>query len=347
MSDLVLNFETVLDRLHSSMSCEQQEEGLHPWQVQGTESFKCPLLRMHINPPGVGMNMRSMAPTRRLGRRWRRVGSLYNLATNPELIRDKHLNCPYLSFTCNPANISALGNTFPEMSWTLTVIDPDTRVRNRLPTLHFKTEAEEYCPEVAHTINPDEYLCLWEVTTAEVVGHWDWDILKNDKFWYENTVRPTYWQFLEKASTPAPNVIQPSTTAQSSGNGTISLLESPAGVQGNVHRARLARTVLKILATSEAATASTAQPSKAGPSSTRQPSPFSASSGKRARGATNMYSGASDEEPLLGGPYASTDGAPDGEEVDGFCIVDNHEDHDSEPDGGEWVHEFVGVRSFV
>ncbi|RMY42882.1 hypothetical protein D0865_11653 [Hortaea werneckii] len=34
------------------------------------------------------------------------------------------------------------------------------------------------------------YLCLWEVTPAEVVGIWEWDDLRRSTNWYEDVIMP-------------------------------------------------------------------------------------------------------------------------------------------------------------
>ncbi|CAG8428025.1 unnamed protein product [Penicillium salamii] len=36
----------------------------------------------------------------------------------------------------------------------------------------------------------DQYLCLWEVTPDEVVGHWDWDDLIENVGWYDDEIVP-------------------------------------------------------------------------------------------------------------------------------------------------------------
>ncbi|EGE83154.2 hypothetical protein BDDG_06098 [Blastomyces dermatitidis ATCC 18188] len=38
----------------------------------------------------------------------------------------------------------------------------------------------------------DEYLCLWEVTVHEIVGHWQWDELDETSSWYEKIILPAF-----------------------------------------------------------------------------------------------------------------------------------------------------------
>lgn len=44
----------------------------------------------------------------------------------------------------------------------------------------------------------DEYLCLWEVTPEEIVGHWDWMTIATNPRWYEEEILPAF----EKHNTP-------------------------------------------------------------------------------------------------------------------------------------------------
>ena len=58
---------------------------------------------------------------------------------------------------------------------TLTVIDPDTRVRNGLPILDLADEMDHYnIPDPYGKSNEyykGHYVCLWQVTEREIIGH--------------------------------------------------------------------------------------------------------------------------------------------------------------------------------
>lgn len=38
----------------------------------------------------------------------------------------------------------------------------------------------------------DHYICLWEVTDKEIVGHWQWEDLVENENWYEEIVIPAF-----------------------------------------------------------------------------------------------------------------------------------------------------------
>lgn len=38
----------------------------------------------------------------------------------------------------------------------------------------------------------DEFLCLWVVGEEEIVGHWKWDKLVEEKGWYQATILPAF-----------------------------------------------------------------------------------------------------------------------------------------------------------
>jgi hypothetical protein len=79
---------------------------------------------------------------------------------------------------------------------TLTVIDPDIRIRRGLPVLDIAAEMKYYSiPDPYHQgyqYYDNHYICLWEVTPEEVVGHWEWDELVDIDDWYEEVVMPAF-----------------------------------------------------------------------------------------------------------------------------------------------------------
>jgi hypothetical protein len=38
----------------------------------------------------------------------------------------------------------------------------------------------------------DHYLCLWEVTGGEVIGHWEWTDLVANERWYHEIILPAF-----------------------------------------------------------------------------------------------------------------------------------------------------------
>lgn len=82
------------------------------------------------------------------------------------------------------------------MDKTLTVVNPNVRLARGLPVIKMETEMRYYGVEDPYendyTEYKGEYLCLWEVTPDEVVGHWDWEDLVDDPDWFGNVVMPAF-----------------------------------------------------------------------------------------------------------------------------------------------------------
>lgn len=103
---------------------------------------------------------------------------------------------PYISFSNCPQTIEELAN------WRSTrrgrgpqrivVIDPRTRIELGLPVLHCGAEMDHYQVKAPYGRDywQNHYLCLWEVTPAEVVGIWEWDDLQRSTNWYDNVIMP-------------------------------------------------------------------------------------------------------------------------------------------------------------
>lgn len=119
-----------------------------------------------------------------------------SLATHAALkVREK---TPYISFTSSPAAAVKLIHDKP--TWrgdqNLVAIDPEYRLQHGLPILDMGKEMEVYGVEDPYPYKEnyfvDHYVCLWEVTPAEVVGTWRWDELRRDNGWYENVIMPAF-----------------------------------------------------------------------------------------------------------------------------------------------------------
>lgn len=75
-----------------------------------------------------------------------------------------------------------------------TVVDPNVRTRNGLAVLHVAAEMDPHdildpCGE-SKAYYADHYVCLWQVTEAELVGRWDWSKLADNKNWCHDMVLP-------------------------------------------------------------------------------------------------------------------------------------------------------------
>jgi hypothetical protein len=180
------------------------EEDCRPWSCKVSKSFDRPLLRIWDycsgSQPGKDRRMISRRPRSPLDTREARVKSL-----TVHLNHKIWIPTPYISFTTSATRLTDLAcmrtrnkNRGPQ---TLTVIDPDIRMRRGLPVLDIAAEMEYY--SISDPYNQgnrfyvDEYVCLWEVTPEEVVGHWEWDEWANNENWYEEVVMPAFKEFRE------------------------------------------------------------------------------------------------------------------------------------------------------
>lgn len=118
---------------------------------------------------------------------------------------------PYISFTSRPdaANGTAKYRQPRRGDQHLVAIDPRHRLRQGLPILDIKEEMAAYGVENPYKYDyfSDHYLCLWEVTPAEVVGSWSWNELQKDTNWYENIIMPAF----EKHRTAGHSAVQTAT----------------------------------------------------------------------------------------------------------------------------------------
>ena len=169
--------------------------------------------------------MMSRAPTRPLDTYTSRRDSLA-----------KHLDYkdwapgPYISFTTSPTAINKLApkRVRGRGSPTLTVVDPHRRMENRLPVLKVTAEMDYYDiqdPYGKSDFYINHYVCLWQVTAAEVVGNWDWTYLSKHENWYHDIILPAFEGF---TTTPSATGNETSLaaehgTAESTDNGIVDL----------------------------------------------------------------------------------------------------------------------------
>jgi hypothetical protein len=128
--------------------------------------------------------MKSRAPRERLDTIESRKDSL-----TTHVDHGKWIPTPYISFTTSPTAVQELADMRAQRRGvqTLTIVDPNTRVRNGLPILDLAAEMD-HCNIAdpygkSNQYYNDHYLCLWEVTEGEIVGHWQWDdLIAHDLF---------------------------------------------------------------------------------------------------------------------------------------------------------------------
>lgn len=203
----VLDSQTALDQLRRPLpNIFTNEEEAHPWQVRSFQQFDMPLLRIWDqysgSHPEADERMMSRAPGMRLDDRESRRTSF-----SCHLVHNEWKPTPYISFTTRKTTIESLVDMrrAKRGDQTLTVIDPNTRLRNGLPILDAEVEMDYYDISDPYGKNceydRDHYLCLWQVTAAEIVGHWEWSKLEGDPNWYEDIILPAFKKFTEKTAT--------------------------------------------------------------------------------------------------------------------------------------------------
>ena len=204
---VALKRDTVLSLLNSvSTTVFEKEEDRHPWRTDHLQTFNKPFLRLWDQCSGSQPDedgcMKSRAEHERLDTFESRKDSL-----------TIHINhkawtpTPYISFTTSPSKIEDLANLRAQRKYrgphTLTVVDPNTRVRNGLPVLHVADEMEHYGITDPYgkwnEYYEDHYVCLWEVTTREIVGHWQWNDLVGHESWYQDIIMPAFRRVDRKA----------------------------------------------------------------------------------------------------------------------------------------------------
>lgn len=111
---------------------------------------------------------------------------------------------PYISFSSDPERLGLLARIRNAKgnrgSQSLVVIDPEVRRRCGLPFVgvakemqHYKIERPEHHRDADYSFG--HYVCLWEVTPAEVVGHCAWDDIGDYNSWYKDIVIPAIRNF--------------------------------------------------------------------------------------------------------------------------------------------------------
>jgi hypothetical protein len=150
----------------------------------------------------------------------RDTGCLLNsVATRKEML-ELHLDyrntehaTPFISFTSSPEHAGELASIRASRprrgAQSLTLVDPRTRFRLGLPVLDFSIEKTNYQVESRYGVDytPNHWLCLWEVTPAEVVHTWEWAEFGGDPHWYERIVEPALLEFQSTGLRPGEAII--------------------------------------------------------------------------------------------------------------------------------------------
>lgn len=195
----VLNRETVLGLLRPPGNIFVTEDIRHSWSDNHFPSFTVPLLRIWDyksgSQPDYENRMMSRAPRQRLYDERIRRNSLTTHINHKVWERT-----PYISFTSSPLAIQDMSDwrTPRRGAQNLTVINPNVRIQEGLPILDIRAEMDYY--EIrdpykrGYQYYTDYYICLWEVTEQEIVGHWPWDDLAQNTQWYNDIILPTFME---------------------------------------------------------------------------------------------------------------------------------------------------------
>jgi hypothetical protein len=206
----VLDAHTVSSLLSpASKTVFATEEQLHPWNTDRFQTFEMPFLRIWDffsgSQPDEKNFMMSRAPRQRLDTFESRKSSL-----TTHLDHKDWTPTPYISFQTSAAAVQDLANMRAQRRGlqTLAVVDPNTRLRHGLPILDVAAEMGHY-----NILDPyrksnqyyiDHYVCLWQVTERETIGHWKWSDLVAKENWYQEIIMPAFWKFRREVAPISP-----------------------------------------------------------------------------------------------------------------------------------------------
>ena len=218
MDTTLLTYGTVRSLLYpknqsSVISAEQKR----PWSRTWTPALRnlCPnsvleqlwdglLMRTYdeisgSQPCPKSFRMLARASRMRLDEEEMRIGTL-----ETHLDHKNWEDTPYISFTDCPQSLEELANYRCTRSGRskqrIVVVDRRIRIELGLPILHCSAEIANYGVKTPYNRDywENHYLCLWEVTPAEVVGIWDWDDLRRSRSWYQDIIVPAVAQQRER-----------------------------------------------------------------------------------------------------------------------------------------------------
>ncbi|KAK6062816.1 hypothetical protein SCUP515_12993 [Seiridium cupressi] len=230
----VLNRRTVSDWLYPERMHPFATEVLHPWRAEPCPRFQGPLLRIWdgssgSQPDNNSGRMMSRNPEMRLD-----IDEIRKSSLAKHLDHGEWIPSPYISFTSSPTAIELLALKRAGRSrkgeQMLTVIDPNKRLKSGLPILDVRVEMSYYDIldpyRRSNEYYENHFVCLWEVTPAEVVGHWKWNELSDNNDWFQTIILPAYRQSTKDDSMIVnPNTISAGNAAVDPAN-DIDVLES-------------------------------------------------------------------------------------------------------------------------
>ena len=179
---------------HRLRHIEQDSRSWTPTPFPFRPVDDCPLMRIRDvftgdQPDAETGSMKSRSPRARLDTKEARRKSLVIHGDY-----EKWLPTSYLSFTISPSEVEIRGDQrlLRRGTQTLTIVNPNVRRQKGLPFINMEEEMEYYgVSDPYHRNNQyyhNEYLCLWEVTKEEVVGHYSWQDLRANRSWYHTVV---------------------------------------------------------------------------------------------------------------------------------------------------------------
>ncbi|KAE8354305.1 hypothetical protein BDV28DRAFT_147240 [Aspergillus coremiiformis] len=180
-----------------SISLTYTEEELRPWYQRPPLNLNQPLLRTwdfySASKPNSANCICPTSACQPLDTFEARAASLTTHA-NPST----WFATPFISFTTSPevARKYADRRAPTRGLQKLTVINPGARVAHGRHILDMASEMQHYGVRDPfckfYECYRDEYLCLWEVTADEIVGHWDWTDLIQMTDWYTEIILPAF-----------------------------------------------------------------------------------------------------------------------------------------------------------
>lgn len=107
---------------------------------------------------------------------------------------------PFISFTSSSRDIKRIARQRQHRPrQLLTVIDPLPRLERGLGVVSCYDELKYYGVRDPYDNNykyyANEYLCLWQVNSDEIVATWPWDDLSENPNWYDAVVLPEWQRF--------------------------------------------------------------------------------------------------------------------------------------------------------
>lgn len=182
--------------LNDSLSVISEEER-HPWRPPCHMNFDIPLMRIWDDRSGSHPDRANRMESRSHRQPLSTWGDRKRyLAIHADYACWKPT--PFISFTASARELQRIADTRPAYRGVkmMTVLNPNVRLAKGLPVIAMEPEMRHYGVADpygrSNEYYKDEFLCLWEVTESEVVGHWQWNDLVRNSCWYEKIVSPAF-----------------------------------------------------------------------------------------------------------------------------------------------------------